>query len=257
MKFIVNAYSDIGIKRASNQDALLIKVAETTIGDICLCVLCDGMGGLSEGELASAAVIRGFDYWFTHRLPKLIDRGIGRMCIEKEWNTIIREESQKMQLYANKKAIAMGTTVVALLVFGETYYGMNVGDSRIYKLDHEIRQLTKDQTVSQYQLDQGIISEREALVHPGRHILVQCVGASSEIMPEFIEGFISDSVVFLLTSDGFTHKVSEWEIFERMNPAQCSSPERIKIGAEELAQMSKQRRETDNLSAAIVKVCMG
>ena len=56
MNFMIAANSDIGIKKSTNQDSLLIKVAQTNLGKVCLCVVCDGMGGLANGELASATV---------------------------------------------------------------------------------------------------------------------------------------------------------------------------------------------------------
>jgi len=58
MNFMIAAHSDVGIKKNTNQDSLLIKVAQTNRGKVCLCVVCDGMGGLSKGELASATVIK-------------------------------------------------------------------------------------------------------------------------------------------------------------------------------------------------------
>ena len=47
MNFMIAAYSDVGIKKHTNQDALLIKTAQTNLGKVCLCVVCDGMGGLN------------------------------------------------------------------------------------------------------------------------------------------------------------------------------------------------------------------
>ena len=54
MDFMIASHSDVGIKKNTNQDSLLVKVAQTNLGRVCLCVVCDGMGGLAKGELASA-----------------------------------------------------------------------------------------------------------------------------------------------------------------------------------------------------------
>ena len=75
MNFMIAAHSDVGIKKNTNQDSLLIKVAQTNLGRVCLCVVCDGMGGLAKGELASATVVRVFEKWFEERLPYLIAQG--------------------------------------------------------------------------------------------------------------------------------------------------------------------------------------
>ena len=64
MEFLVSAQTDIGISKSTNQDSLLVRIANTAQGRISFAVLCDGMGGLSKGEVASATVIRAFDNWF-------------------------------------------------------------------------------------------------------------------------------------------------------------------------------------------------
>ncbi len=53
MQFMISADSDVGIKKTTNQDSLLIKEYETHIGNAVLAVLCDGMGGFDKGEVAS------------------------------------------------------------------------------------------------------------------------------------------------------------------------------------------------------------
>ena len=75
MNFMIAANSDIGIKKSTNQDSLLIKVAQTNLGRVCLGLVCDGMGGLSNGELASATVVRAFESWFEYSLPEMLKRG--------------------------------------------------------------------------------------------------------------------------------------------------------------------------------------
>ena len=70
MKYNTDAYSDVGIKKTVNQDALLIKQANSRDrGRICMACLCDGMGGLSCGEVASATFIDRMDNWFREELP--------------------------------------------------------------------------------------------------------------------------------------------------------------------------------------------
>ena len=72
MFFKIAAHSDVGIVKETNQDSVLVKVAQTNHGRVCLCVVCDGMGGLSNGELASATVIREFEHWFEKQLPPML-----------------------------------------------------------------------------------------------------------------------------------------------------------------------------------------
>ena len=61
MNYIISANTDIGIVKSTNQDSLSVKVINTSIGKMAFAILCDGMGGLEKGEVASASVIRAFD----------------------------------------------------------------------------------------------------------------------------------------------------------------------------------------------------
>ena len=76
MDYLVSASTDIGIKKNTNQDSLAIKVAETSIGKVAFALVCDGMGGLQHGEVASANLILAFSNWFDNDLPRLIERGL-------------------------------------------------------------------------------------------------------------------------------------------------------------------------------------
>lgn len=172
MNFMIASHSDVGIKKNTNQDSLLIKVAQTNLGKVCLCVVCDGMGGLAKGELASATVIRTFENWFENAFPELIQREFDPEELRLQWDNIVLEQNQKISAYAASQGTRMGTTIVALLIIGNEYYIMNVGDSRAYLLTDQLSLLTKDQTVVQYQLDMGMITWEEARVHPQRNVLL-------------------------------------------------------------------------------------
>ena len=60
MNFLTAAHTDVGIRKKTNQDSLMVRVADTEYGQVCMAVMCDGMGGLSKGELASATLSRLF-----------------------------------------------------------------------------------------------------------------------------------------------------------------------------------------------------
>ena len=63
------AQTDIGLVKQVNQDSLTVKVADTKLGEVSFAVICDGMGGLAKGELASAILVRAFEKWFYEQLP--------------------------------------------------------------------------------------------------------------------------------------------------------------------------------------------
>ena len=75
MNYKVCISTDKGIVKQVNQDATMVKVASTSsYGRIVMGVLCDGMGGLSHGEVASATAIEGFAHWFVTDLPRALTR---------------------------------------------------------------------------------------------------------------------------------------------------------------------------------------
>lgn len=78
MNFLISANTDIGTLKKTNQDSVLIKKIHTCQGEMVFAVLCDGMGGLEKGEVASAAVVRAFEQWVNTELPLLCGPGAGR-----------------------------------------------------------------------------------------------------------------------------------------------------------------------------------
>lgn len=134
MRFEIAADTDRGIVKETNQDSLLVKCFSTCKGDMAFAVLCDGMGGLSKGELASATVVRAFDRWSDEQLPELCKSSnpdIDSLILERQWDEVIQQQNEKIKAYGKAHAVNMGTTVVALLVTQKAYYIINVGDSRI------------------------------------------------------------------------------------------------------------------------------
>lgn len=256
MDFKIAAYSDIGIKKKTNQDALLIQVAQTTLGKVCLCLVCDGVGGLSDGEIASTAVIQAFKQWFEKDFIYMLELGFSEEVLRIAWENIVTGQNEQLKIYAAKHNCRMGTTVVALLILQNMYYIMNVGDSRAYLLDEQLILLTKDQTIVQYEMDRGHMTLEEAQNHPQRSVLLQCVGASDIVTPDFYWGQICADVVFMLCSDGFRHMVSNHELFEQLNPAVLIDEQTMSIHARWLSELNKQRHEVDNISVALVRVCL-
>lgn len=254
MNFLIAAHSDVGIKKSTNQDSLLIKTAQTNQGIVCLCVMCDGMGGFSMGELASAEVVRAFDKWFAHRLPDLMAKGFTKEELKLQWNNIVLEQNQKLAAYAARSGSRMGTTVTALLLLQNIYYIMNVGDSRAYLLTDRLYQLTKDQTLVQYEMELGYITREEAQVHPWRNVLLQCIGASEMVTPDFYEGKIDGVCSFLLCSDGFRHVLSPDEIYRQLAPEAAKEEQIMKNHLIDLTELNKERREVDNISAALIRI---
>lgn len=254
MRFLSAAHTDIGISKKNNQDAFGLKIAKTPKVNIAFAILCDGMGGLKNGELASAFVVNAFSKWFETELPLLIDDNMVNFdVIKKRWNEITLEQGQKIMQYGLSQNISLGTTLSAILIANNEYIFVQVGDSRIYKLNTTIQQLTKDHTVVAREIEQGRLTEEEAKVDSRKNILLQCVGASKTIVPDIEIGTLQEEDTFLLCSDGFRHEISSEEIFGVIAPPVLTSEQIMKKSLIDLIELNKSRNEKDNITAMLVK----
>lgn len=253
MRFLGSAVTDIGISRERNQDGVCVKIAELADGSqIAMAVLCDGMGGLSKGELASATVIRRFSKWFETQFPTRL----GKVTLEDisvEWDRMLKELNYYILDYGKKRQVNLGTTVSALLLIDGTYLIAHVGDSRIYEIKDQVTQLTEDQTFVERELKRGNLTLEEAQNHPKRNVLLQCVGASRTVTPQILTDRLTPGAIFLLCSDGFRHVITENEIFERFRPSVLDSADTMGRNSRYLIELVKSRGEKDNITVALVK----
>lgn len=252
MKYCSAFYTDIGIKKSTNEDSMLLQHAATEYGEVVFAVVCDGMGGLDKGELASAELIRAFDSWFRTELSPMIAEKTVEFKLRDSWIDLVTHMDDKISRYGARNGFSLGTTVVCLLLLQGRYYVMNIGDSRCYLLRDQIYQVTKDHTVVQLEVDNGLLTPEQALVDPRRNMLLQCVGASDYVRPDFFCGEIQKNDVYLLCCDGFRHVVAPAEIYEELNVRNIPNDQAIVNRLRGLTEVIKARGETDNISALAV-----
>ena len=253
MNFVISANTDIGTVKSTNQDALTIKTLNTPQGRMAFAVLCDGMGGLAKGEVASAAVIRAFEAWLPSKFAKMCDAPISESEICEQWDRLVCTQNEAIGAYGSSNGFQLGTTVVAILITQTHYYILNVGDSRVYEIADTITQLTSDQTLVAREIALGNLSPEDAERDPRRNVLLQCVGASEEVHPEIIVGEAKTGAVYMLCSDGFRHEVALTELYEKLQPDVLLSDADMHRNAAELIELVKQRGEQDNISVAMIR----
>lgn len=253
MKFIATVDSDVGTSKDTNQDSALIKHAVCDMGEVLMAVVCDGMGGLSKGELASATVIRAFNDWFENELPFEIDN-LDMNVIGAKWSLLLKELNLRILEYSRTIGEeGMGTTFSGILFVKNQYVIVHVGDSRIYYLGTKLEQLTKDHTFIAREISKGTMTIEQAKTDKRRNLLLQCVGASKVVEPDILTGE-SNKGVYLLCSDGFRHEISENEMFESLNPINLMNKKAMHNNAKYLIEQIKMREEKDNISVILVKV---
>lgn len=252
MRFIATADTDIGISKNTNQDSLLVKHAKTDIGEVLMAIVCDGMGGLSKGELASATVIRAFSEWFDNELPFELEN-TDMQIIGSKWSLMLKDLNVKISEYGDEIGSSLGTTFSGILFVEDKYVLVHVGDSRIYHIGSSLNQLTTDQTFVAREISRGNMTPEQAKTDKRRNLLLQCVGASKVVEPQIICGN-TDKGAYMLCSDGFRHEISEAEIYESLNPVNLMNKEAMHSNVKYLIEQNKQRHERDNISVILVKV---
>ncbi len=253
MDFLVSANTDIGITKSTNQDSLTVKIIDTTIGRMTFAVLCDGMGGLAKGEVASATLIKAFSKWAETQLPDVCMNGISDEIIREQWSSIVQQENEKIMNYGRIHNINLGTTVVVMLITQNRYYILNVGDSRAYEIKENVKQITEDQTLIQREISQGRLTEEEAKVDPRRSVLLQCIGASEVVSPAMYYGEVKLNATYMLCSDGFRHEITKEEIYEALNPEVLTDINIMDNNTKYLIEADKERQEKDNISVVLVR----
>ena len=253
MNFIISANTDVGISKSTNQDSLTNMVVNTPQGRMAFAVLCDGMGGLDKGEVASASVIHAFRKWVVEELPILCEAPLEDATIRSQWESIITQQNQTIKAFGARQGVRLGTTSDVMLLTQTRYYILNVGDSRAYELTTGIRQITSDQTFVAREIAMGHMTQEEADHDSRRNVLLQCVGASDEVYPDMFFGDVQQNAIYMLCSDGFRHEITAAEIFDKLQPGVLFDDYTMQKNTISLIELNKQRQERDNISVALVR----
>lgn len=254
MEYIAAYHTDVGITKKTNQDSLAIKIVDTKDGKVAFAIVCDGMGGLSKGEVASKEVIIAFCNWFDNILVDDIENGnFEESRLVEQWNEIVQTQNKRLGAYGEQNHLQLGTTVSALLLYKNQYYTVHVGDSRIYQLSSDVLQLTSDQTFIAREIAAGRMTPEQAKTDSRRSVLLQCVGASPVVEPEFRKGDVLRNAVYMLCSDGFRHQISNDEMMDKIGPVAATDEEKMKYGCIYLTELVKNRKETDNITVALIR----
>lgn len=237
MKIAAEVYWDRGM-RETNQDS--VSLQEVRIGKrrAVFALVCDGIGGLQEGETASGLVAERMTQWFYEEGIGMLKARKSRGKIKKSGLRALYSCSESLKEYGYRQNIKLGTTVTMLLLWEERYILWHSGDTRAYCFKgrrRQMRQLTIDHTA-------------------GRHALIQCIGSFPWSEPQVGTGTLRGSSILLLCSDGFYRQIHAKRLEEALQPVYLTSGEQIRICLRELAQYAKRQGERDNLSAVAVRI---
>lgn len=251
---MITAYcTDRGIIKEVNQDALLIKTASTNIGDIALIAVCDGMGGLQKGEVASSTMVKYLGKWFQEKLPQILPHYQQKEFIYSSLKDVIYEVNDKLMAISKEEAIKMGTTLTAMLVIGRQYYVAHVGDTRLYEIAGDIIQLTNDHTLVAREVKLYKMTQEEAERDPRKNLLLQCIGVSDKLVPDFLSGQMKENATYIICCDGFRHKLSEEEVREGFAGMMIQKETELFKRCHQLVELNKERMEKDNITVVALQ----
>lgn len=241
---IVYGYAwEAGKVKEVNEDSLLLRTVKTKNGSLLIGCICDGMGGIGNGEIASGYAVEQLEKWFLQEFLWAVGRSKSRIVVKGKVFRIFQKMNRKLFEHMKIKAVPLRTTVSLLVLFEGRGYMYHIGDSRIYefcaypvlKKPVLIRRLTKD-----HKKDEST--------------LTRCLGLTPDWKPDFHCFRIRKGACgFLLCSDGFYRKLEEKQL-------KCLSPKLLKDGRQierrlkEMAERNMKRGEPDNLSALYIKL---
>lgn len=232
--------SDPGLKRSNNEDIFLIR------SELGLDLLADGMGGAAGGEVASRLFAQTVTEVFSESGGFNEEQGLEllRSSFELANRRILAQVSDNPHLHG------MGCTAELLVFFDRRFVVGHVGDSRTYIYRQgRLRQLTKDHSLVQDQVDEGLITPDQARTHRLRNVILRAVGVHDVIAVDFVRGNVAKGDLFLLCSDGLTDMLEDGDI-EKVLSSRWTLPEKV----EKLIASANAAGGRDNVTVVLSEV---
>lgn len=233
--------TDVGQKRKMNQDYVF--VSDSPVGNLPnLFVVADGMGGHNAGDYASS-----------HAVQTLVDE----IREDKDFNPIkiIRHAIETANTEILNKAQSdislrgMGTTIVVATIVGHYAYVANVGDSRLYIIQNQIHQVTKDHSLVQEMVRMGELKAEEAKNHPDKNIITRALGAERTVDIDFFDLKLEANSTILMCSDGLSNMVEDSKIEEIVIDSEIN----LERKGRKLLREANQNGGKDNIAIILVE----
>ena len=234
--------TDTGRVRSHNEDSVATDVAHG------LALLADGMGGYQAGEIASAMTVTLLAQGLASRLtlaPAQVLEGLVREEVAKT-NAAVYQTAQ-----TQPQCAGMGTTLVLALFHDNRVIIGHMGDSRLYRLRGEqFEQLTRDHSLLQEQIDQGVLSAEEAAQSCHKNLVTRALGMDPEVEVEISSHATAPGDIYLLCSDGLTDMARTDDIRDTLDLMRAD----LARAAEALVKLANDHGGRDNIAVVLVKV---
>ncbi len=231
--------TDTGKIRQTNQD--FICSMDEPVGNLPnLFIVADGMGGHRAGDFASKYAVE--------RVTALIkedERKNPQEIIETAIKTANRELFELSAEDPEKNG--MGTTFVGAVIDDGTLFAFNVGDSRLYVINHRIEQVTQDHSYVQEMVKNGELRQKDTRNHPRKNIITRAVGVSPVVEVDFFKRPLSKGDGILICSDGLSNMLEDLRI-EQLLKTGVDPIDKV----ERLINAANENGGTDNISVVYI-----
>jgi protein phosphatase len=238
LRIAVSALSDIGCVRTNNEDAFAY---DETLG---IYVVCDGMGGMASGEIASARAVAAIVNSFAGSASSGIPISARLLHALNAANLDVWENAQ---IPENK---GMGTTAVVAALDGDKLILGNIGDSRAYIVqDGQCAQLTVDHSYINELIRNGTLTienAHNADLQGMESVITRAVGVAAEVQPDFFSVDLKPGAAVLLATDGLTRYLVQEEI------AAILAASTFESACANLIDVAKQRGGQDNITCILL-----
>ena len=133
MKYLTGVYWERGNTADINQDSLVLLQVLTIKGRVLMAAVCDGMGGLTQGEWASGYVTKRLQEWFYESLLRSVQKKKPYWMIRRSLDRLVYHMQEQLLRYSTQEEIRLGTTMTVLVLWEKTYLLWHLGDSRAYR----------------------------------------------------------------------------------------------------------------------------
>ena len=229
--------------------------AEVSLGEKgALLVVCDGMGGMNAGEVASDIAVKTIKEWFT--TDKLTDVAVAAPCKYISSAIVAADAAIKAHSKTNPDTEGMGSTIVLAWLLGQKVYVGWCGDSRCYRFNPALglERLSHDHSYVQELVDAGKLTEELAFDHPNNNIITRSLGdPRGAAQPDCKEFDLYNQDIILLCSDGLCGTLRDNEIAELIKQHQTSMQE----CRDALWDADEAAGWTDNTTIALAQIISG
>lgn len=229
-----------GMVRINNEDSI------STLNDIGVAILADGMGGHQAGEVASSMAVEMVQQYFSdiRSSPGVEFSGENMLESIVLANTAVFELSQE-----RPECAGMGTTIVVCSFIDGKIFTGHVGDSRLYRLrENSLEQITQDHSVVQELVSRGFMSQEEANNSMNKNLVTRALGIDAAVEPDLNEHEYLNGDVYLLCSDGLSDVVQDADIERIMIENQGN----IDTATKSLVDLANSAGGPDNISVILV-----